>query len=76
MAETSVQRDGVSLAVDDAGEGTPVVLVRGEDNAAVELIEYGVNGFVAPSASPRDLAEAIVLVHKAGPALRESTSSA
>ena len=32
----------------------------GPDNAAVELIEEGVNGFVAASASPEDLADAIV----------------
>jgi 3-oxoadipate enol-lactonase len=29
MTELSVQRDGVSLAVDEAGEGTPVVLLHG-----------------------------------------------
>jgi pimeloyl-ACP methyl ester carboxylesterase len=29
MAEILVQRDGVSLAVEDAGEGTPVVLLHG-----------------------------------------------
>jgi pimeloyl-ACP methyl ester carboxylesterase len=29
MPETTVQRDGVSLAVEDAGEGTPVVLLHG-----------------------------------------------
>ena len=46
---------------------------RGPDNAAVELVEPGVNGFVAPSADPDDLADAIVAVHEAGPALRERT---
>ena len=30
--------------------------MAGEDNAAVELIEEGVNGFVAASDSPEDLA--------------------
>src|ERR1700759_1539136 len=29
MAELSVQSDGVTLAVDDAGEGTPIVLLHG-----------------------------------------------
>ena len=45
----------------------------GPDNAAVELVEDGVNGFVAASASPEDLADAIVRVHEAGEALRRST---
>ena len=55
--------------------GTPVVVVRGPDNAAVELVEEGVNGFVAASASPEDLGEAIVRVHRAGAALRHSTAA-
>jgi pimeloyl-ACP methyl ester carboxylesterase len=29
MTELSVRRDGVSLAVEEAGEGTPVVLLHG-----------------------------------------------
>ena len=45
------------------------------DNAATELIEEGVNGFVAASASPEDLAAAILRVREAGPALRESTAA-
>jgi hypothetical protein len=32
-----------------------------------------VNGFVAASASPRDLADTILRVHAAGPDLRDST---
>jgi glycosyltransferase involved in cell wall biosynthesis len=52
----------------------PVVLAAGEDNAAVELVEDGVNGYVAPSASPEDLADAIVRVHDSGPSLRRSTA--
>ena len=48
-------------------------MVAGPDNAAVELVEDGVNGFVAASAEPVDLADAIVRVYQAGPALREST---
>ena len=50
------------------------IVVAGEDNAATELIEEGVNGFVAPSASPRDLADAIVRVWEGGPELRRSTA--
>jgi glycosyltransferase involved in cell wall biosynthesis len=67
-------REGYGLVViEAAASGTPSVLVAGPDNAAIELVEEGVNGFVAPSASPEDLAAAILRVHAAGPALREST---
>jgi glycosyltransferase involved in cell wall biosynthesis len=68
-------REGYGLVVVEASAAaTPAVLVRGEDNAATELIEEGVNGFVADSAAPEDLADAIVRVHEAGPALRQSTA--
>jgi glycosyltransferase involved in cell wall biosynthesis len=67
-------REGYGLVVVEAAtHGTPSVVVAGPDNAAVELVDEGVNGAVAPSASPDDLADAIVRVHEAGPALREST---
>ena len=49
--------------------------MAGEDNAAVELIEEGVNGFVAASDSPEDLARAIVAVDAGGTALRHSTQA-
>ena len=42
------------------------MLVRDPDNAATELIEEGVNGFVADDAEPEELAAAIVRVHEAG----------
>ena len=61
--------------VEAAASGVPSVVVAGEDNAATELIEEGVNGFVAPSASADDLADAIERVNDAGPALRDSRSS-
>jgi glycosyltransferase involved in cell wall biosynthesis len=68
-------REGYGLVVVEASAAaTPAVLVRGEDNAATELVEEGVNGFVAPSASPEDLAEAILRVQEAGTSLRTSTS--
>jgi glycosyltransferase involved in cell wall biosynthesis len=68
-------REGYGLVVVEASAaGTPSIVVRGEDNAATELVEDGVNGFVAESASPEDLADAIVRVHAAGAALRESTA--
>jgi len=69
-------REGYGMVVVEASAvGTPSVVVRGEDNAATELIEEGVNGFVADSASPDDLAAAIVRVHEAGGELRRSTAA-
>ncbi|HST34319.1 MAG TPA: glycosyltransferase [Solirubrobacteraceae bacterium] len=68
------RREGYGLVVvEAAAKGTPSVVVTGEDNAATELIVEGVNGTVAAGADPHALAEAIVRVHDAGPALREST---
>jgi glycosyltransferase involved in cell wall biosynthesis len=61
--------------VEAAAHGTPSVVVRAEDNAAVELVADGENGVVADSASPEDLAAAILRVHEAGDALRASTAA-
>ncbi|HTA35483.1 MAG TPA: glycosyltransferase, partial [Solirubrobacteraceae bacterium] len=70
------RREGYGLVVVEASaRGTPSVVVAGEDNAATELIEPGVNGLIAASASPEDLAAAIVAVAAAGQALRASTSA-
>lgn len=67
-------REGYGLVVVEAGaHGTPTIVVAGEDNASVELITTGDNGFVAPSASPDDLADALQAVHDAGLPLRERT---
>jgi glycosyltransferase involved in cell wall biosynthesis len=69
------RREGYGLIVVEASaQSTPSVVVRDPDNAATELVEEGVNGFIAPSASPEDLAEAIMRVHEAGLALRQSTA--
>jgi glycosyltransferase involved in cell wall biosynthesis len=69
------RREGYGMVVIEAArEGTPCVVVQGPDNAAVELVSEGVNGFVAASASADDLAAAIVRVHDAGAQLRRSTS--
>ena len=68
------RREGYGLVVvEAAARGVPVVVVEGPDNAATELVEEGVNGAVAPTAAPRDLAAAIVRINDAGPALRAST---
>jgi glycosyltransferase involved in cell wall biosynthesis len=69
------RREGYGLVVvEAAAQGVPVVVVEGTDNAATELVEEGVNGAVSPSAEPRDLAAAIVRIHNAGPALRDSAA--
>jgi glycosyltransferase involved in cell wall biosynthesis len=68
------RREGYGLVVvEAAARGTPSVVVAGEDNAAAELIDEGVNGTVAPRADPESVADAIVRVHEAGLALRQST---
>jgi glycosyltransferase involved in cell wall biosynthesis len=68
-------REGYGLVVVEAcAAGTPSVVVADPDNAATELIEEGVNGFVALSASAADLAAAILRVRDAGDALRASTA--
>ena len=70
------RREGYGLVViEAAARGTPSIVVHGPDNAAVELIEDGVNGVISPSASPEDLAAAIVRVHEAGEPLRRSTAA-
>jgi glycosyltransferase involved in cell wall biosynthesis len=70
------QREGYGMVVVEASaRATPSVVVAGEDNAAVELVEDGVNGFVAANADAETIADAIVRVRDAGMALRESTAS-
>ena len=67
-------REGYGLVVVEASaHGTPAVVVVGPDNAAVELVEDGVNGVVAPSAEADDLADALVAISDAGLPLRERT---
>src|SRR4051812_23881045 len=62
------RREGYGLVVIEAArEATPSVVVDAPDNAAVELVSDGENGFVAASAAADDLAAAIVRVHEAGP---------
>ena len=69
------KREGYGLiVVEAASHGTPSVVVADPENAATELIDEGVNGTVAPSASPADLAAAIRRVRDAGPTLRASTA--
>ena len=70
------RREGYGLVVVEASAaGTPTIVVRGPDNAAVELVEDGVNGIVAASGEPAALAAAIVAVVQAGLAMRATTSA-
>jgi glycosyltransferase involved in cell wall biosynthesis len=48
-------------------------VVAGPDNAAAELVEEGVNGYIAASADPEVMAGALIEVLEAGEALRRST---
>ncbi|HEY7829723.1 MAG TPA: glycosyltransferase [Solirubrobacteraceae bacterium] len=69
------RREGYGLVVVEASaHATPAVVVAGEDNAAVELVEDGVNGVIAVDDAPETVAQAIVRVHELGMALRESTA--
>ncbi len=69
-------REGYGLVVVEAAlHGTPSVVVAGPDNAATELIVEGVNGTIASEANAASVAEAIVRVHGAGLALRQSTAA-
>jgi glycosyltransferase involved in cell wall biosynthesis len=62
------------VVVEAAARGTPSVVVAGEDNAATELIEEGVNGTIAAQGDEEAIGAAIVRVQEAGPALRRSTA--
>ncbi|HTD58891.1 MAG TPA: glycosyltransferase [Solirubrobacteraceae bacterium] len=69
------EREGYGMVVVEAcAHATPAVVVSAPDNAAVELIEDGVNGVVAPSADPLAIADAIVRVHEAGFPMRDTTA--
>jgi glycosyltransferase involved in cell wall biosynthesis len=69
------RREGYGMVlVEAASLGVPSVTSAAPDNAAVEHVEDGVNGFVAASAGAEDLAAAIVAVAERGDALRESTA--
>jgi glycosyltransferase involved in cell wall biosynthesis len=68
------EREGYGLVVVEAAAiGTPTVVVDGPENAATELIEPGVNGFVAESAAPEQIARLVVEAVKSGARLRDST---
>jgi glycosyltransferase involved in cell wall biosynthesis len=69
------RREGYGLVVvEAAARGAPSVVLAGEDNAATELIVDGVNGTIVPASDAQSIADAIVRIHDAGLALRESTT--
>jgi glycosyltransferase involved in cell wall biosynthesis len=75
MLSTS-SREGYGMVVVEASaRATPSVVVAGEDNASVELVQEGVNGVVASADDPETIASAIVCVHEAGISMRESTAA-
>lgn len=68
------RREGYGLVVvESAAHGTPVVLVADEGNAATELIEPGLNGYVAAAADPVTLGDAIARAVADGEELRRTT---
>jgi glycosyltransferase involved in cell wall biosynthesis len=68
------RREGLGTVILEAAAlGVPSVVVEGPDNGATELIEPGYNGFIAPSASPDELAKAIAAVHSGGERMRGQT---
>lgn len=68
-------REGYGLVVvEAAAAATPSVVVKGVDNAAVELVEEGVNGTIAESVDPSELGAALVRAVQSGPQLRQRTA--
>lgn len=71
----SIREGYGAIVVEAAAMGVPSVLVGAPDNAAVEHVEEGVNGFVADDASPGALADAVVTAWERREALRSSTAA-
>jgi glycosyltransferase involved in cell wall biosynthesis len=69
-------REGYGMIVVEASAlGTPSVVVPGPDNAAVEQVDNGENGYIAHSEDPRDIADAVVDCFNDGMALRHRTAA-
>jgi glycosyltransferase involved in cell wall biosynthesis len=69
------RREGYGMVViEAASHGTPSVVVQDDDNAATELVEEGVNGFIASSPSADELAACIARAMDDGMELRRSTA--
>jgi glycosyltransferase involved in cell wall biosynthesis len=74
MLSTSSREGYGMVVIEAAAHATPAVVVAGPDNAAVELVQEGVNGVVAEDDDPETIAQAIVRVHEQGMAMRQSTA--
>ena len=69
------EREGYGMVVVEASaHATPAVVAAAPDNAAVELVQDGVNGVIALGADSEAIADAIVRVHEAGMGMRESSA--
>lgn len=67
-------REGYGMVVvESAARGVPVVVARADDNAAVELVDEGINGFIADDVTPAELGQALLDACDGGDALRQST---
>jgi glycosyltransferase involved in cell wall biosynthesis len=79
IAEASVllhpsEREGYGVVIVEASSlGTPAIAVEGSENAATELVEEGVNGFVVASPQAEELAGAIAKAVDGGSELRTAT---
>lgn len=68
------EREGYGLVVVEASaRGVPAIVAAAPDNAAVELVEHGQNGFIADPATAETLAQAILAALRHGDALRQTT---
>ncbi len=68
-------REGYGLVVIEASaRSVPSIVVASEDNAAVELVEDGVNGLVVPAADPQMLADTILHGIAHGAEMRVTTA--
>ncbi|MCP1470870.1 glycosyltransferase involved in cell wall biosynthesis [Sphingobium sp. OAS761] len=68
------EREGYGLVVVEASaRGVPAIVATAPDNAAVELVEPGRNGFIADPPTAQALADALLAALGAGDALRTST---
>jgi glycosyltransferase involved in cell wall biosynthesis len=69
------KREGYGMVVVEASaRGTPSIVIAGQDNAATELVEDGVNGVIVDRDRPEAIADAIARIDEAGLAMRQSTA--
>lgn len=74
LLSTSCREGYGMVVIEAAAHATPVVVVEGPDNAAIELVQDGANGVIALSDEPESIADAIVRVHDAGMEMRKSAA--